>query len=183
MSRGSSQSFLTRCGRALQTGWLGVAARNHASSFRSACIRYNHIIPNRHQYPPVSAIAVCPNFPRPIFEIEQKSPNLSNPMIFLAPASVPTALAGTLPKASHREYRPKRVPARANVGMERKWPGTLEPAGRPWNSGVQADKSRFQRNGDFVMWRNPKASISTSGPTVSTVWCWTSRPQPGKQRR
>jgi DNA invertase Pin-like site-specific DNA recombinase len=29
----------------------------------------------------------------------------------------------------------------------------------------------------------PRASTSTSGPTASIVWCWTSRPRPGKPRR
>ena len=89
--------------------------------------------------------------------------HLSKPLIFSASTSVPTALRGTPPKASHREYRPKREPERANVGMEWMRLGTLEPAGGPPNSGLQIEKSRLQRNVILVNSRSPRASTSTFG--------------------
>ena len=113
---------------------------------------------NRHRYSLVSAVDVCPGFPAPVFEIEQNSSYLYNPLNCGRFASVPTALEGTLLKTSQREYRPKRVPERANGGMEWIWLGTLERAGRPENSGVQADKRRFQRTGNFAIWRRARDS-------------------------
>ena len=113
---------------------------------------------HRHRYPLVSAFDVRPGFPGALLEFEQKSEHLSNLWIYSLFTSVPTALAGTLPKASHREYRPKRVPERANGGMEWIWLGTLEPAGRPGNGGVQPQRSRFQRNVVFVNWRRERDS-------------------------
>ena len=138
---------------------------------------------NRRRYPPVSALDVCPEFSGSLFEIEQNPTDLHNPLNYRLFASVPTALEGTLPKASHREYRPKRVLERANVGMEWIGVGTLELTGRPGNDGVQAKQSRFQKNVIFVISQSPEASTSTSGQTVSTACCWTSKPQPGKTRR
>ncbi len=109
---------------------------------------YRYVTPkNRHQYPQVSALDVRAGFPGPIFEFEQTSVSRSIPWILIAPTSVATALDGTLPRASLREYRAKREPQRANVGMERKWSGTIQTAGRPRNSGVQALENQFQRTG------------------------------------
>ena len=51
----------------------------------------------------------------------------------------------------HREYRPKRESERAHVGMEWKWPGTLEVVGKPQSSGVQAQKKPVSENRFFCL--------------------------------
>ena len=99
----------------------------------------------RYQYPPVSVLDVHLGFPVPVFKIEKNRGSRSTSLICLTLSSVPTAVEGTLPRASHREYRPKRVPERANVGMEWNWPATRGPAERRGNGAVQAQKNRLQR--------------------------------------